>query len=81
MIDYCEEQGLFFRSRSLPNHDFVFVFEKFTPTTGTVEEIDEVFAIKQSEALSIHTHRLFDILDRIYGNLVRLYSDWIPDNE
>lgn len=84
MIEYCKENSLFFKVRSLKeerNYDYLWVLEQVTfESKGVTDdnsavEIAELFGINEFNSPNIGTHRMYDIIERIHYQLDKNSKD------
>ena len=75
MIDFWDDQGLFFRTRSNllseTGFQYLFVLEK----VNSPGAICHLFGLNLFEE-NIGNFETFDLLDRVYIHLSRLWDDW-----
>lgn len=83
-----EDNGLFYKAKSLDNYSFLFVLERIINQATDPEVVDEVKEIEQLYGIDefphgkISAYRTFFIVESIYSDLIETWKDWTvnPNN-
>jgi len=85
IIERCDDEGMGYCVKTLlpePGYSFLFVLQRIRQVSTNkledhaVEDLEDLFGIRQFPEGRLQTERLFDIVDRVSNMLVSQWADW-----